>query len=66
VIEDAQQRRAALAAFEKWLASSAETASGLGSEMPDSAAPGAQNEAQERETRIIMKIGSPVPPPSGF
>ncbi len=66
VIEDAQQRHAALAAFEKWLASSAETASGLGSEMPDSVAPGPQNEAQERETRIIMKIGSPVPPPSGF
>src|SRR2546422_9978055 len=30
VIEDAQQRQAALAAFEKWLASSAEAVSGIG------------------------------------
>ena len=67
VMEDAQQRQAALTALEQWLASSAETASGLGSEMPDSVAPGSQNEAQGRETRIIiMKIGSPVPLPSGF
>ncbi len=34
VIEDAQQRLAALAAFEKWLASSAEAVSGIGGDMP--------------------------------
>src|SRR2546428_12184881 len=33
VIEDAQQRQAALAAFEKWLASSAEAVSGIGGGM---------------------------------
>src|SRR3989442_6277501 len=34
VIEDAHQRHAALAAFEKWLASSAEAVSGIGGDMP--------------------------------
>ena len=68
VIEDAVQRRAAHAAFQQWLASSAETASGLGSEFALKSAPFEGNASQPMEANgeIQTDIAPPKPIPAGF
>ena|SRR5713226_1605423 len=66
VIEDAQQRRAALAAFEQWLASSAEAASGVGGNMPTQLEAAACSRAVALESDGRAKIEAPAPLPFGF
>jgi hypothetical protein len=68
VIEDAAQRHAAQAAFQQWLASSAETASGLGSEFALKSAPFEGNASQpvEANGEIQTDIEPPKAIPAGF
>ncbi len=70
VIQDAQQRRSALAAFQQWLASSVETASGVGGDMPMQpeplAAASSQAVALESEESERARVRPPAPLPSGF
>ena len=56
VIEDGDQRCAAHAAFQQWIASSSETALGVG--FPSELKPGSSNKE--------IQIGRPAPLPSGF
>jgi hypothetical protein len=65
VIEDPIQRRTALTALQRWMASSAEAASGLG---PDSALSADSTDASEQpeSSNKQAQIGPPMPIPSGF
>jgi hypothetical protein len=60
VIGDVVQRRAAHSALQQWLASSAETVSGIAADLPTQAAEMEQKESPQ------SNIGSPDPLPSGF
>ena len=60
VIEDVVQRRAAHSALQQWLASSAETVSGVAADLPTQAA-----EMEQKESSL-SNIGPPAPLPSGF
>ena len=60
VIEDVVQRRAAHSALQQWLASSAETVSGVASDLPT------QSAEMEQEQLSQSNIGAPAPLPSGF
>jgi hypothetical protein len=69
VIEDAQQRQAALAAFEKWLPSSAEAVSGIGGDMPmqtELAAASSQAVATASDGPEQARTEPPAALPSGF
>ncbi|MBZ5721005.1 MAG: hypothetical protein LAO03_11545 [Acidobacteriia bacterium] len=68
VIEDAVQRHAAHAAFQQWLASSAEAASGLGSELALKSTPFEGNASQPVEAtgEVRTDIEPPAPIPAGF
>ena len=68
VIEDTVQRRAAHAAFQQWLASSAETASGLGSEFTLKSSPFEGNASQpvEANREVSTDIEPPEQIPAGF
>ena len=66
VVEDAQQRQAACIAFQQWLASSAETASGIGGDFVTSA-PFVGNVSQPAEpAEGRTEVDPPAPLPSGF
>jgi hypothetical protein len=60
VIEDVVQRRAAHSALQQWLASSAETVSGVTADLP------AQSAEMEQKELSLSNIGPPAPLPSGF
>ena len=60
VIEDVVQRRAAQSALQQWLTSSAETVSGVASDLPTQSAEMEQKELSQ------SNIGPPAPLPSGF
>jgi hypothetical protein len=60
VIEDVVQRRAAHSALQQWLTSSAETVSGVASDLPTHSA------EMEQEELSQSNIGPPAPLPSGF
>jgi len=70
VIEDAEQRRSALAAFEQWLASSAQAASGLTGDMAmqplPPAAAGSRAVPLESKESQRARVRPPAPLPSGF
>jgi hypothetical protein len=70
VMEDAEQRRSALAAFAQWLASSAEAASGLAADMAMQPVPpataGARAVPLESEESQWSWVRPPAPLPSGF
>ena len=67
VIEDPQQRKAAHLAFQQWLASSTEVATGLGSEFAMKSAMFAGNTCQPAEpAEVQTEIDPPAPLPSGF
>jgi hypothetical protein len=66
VVEDSRQRSEACNAFQQWLSSSAETASGIGGEMVTSA-PFASNASQPAErAEAQTEIDGPAALPSGF
>jgi hypothetical protein len=60
VIEDVVQRRTAHSALQQWMASSAETVSGVAADLPTHAAEMEQKELSQ------PNIGPPAPLPSGF
>src|SRR5437660_10420258 len=60
VIEDVVQRRAAHSALQQWLASSAETVSGIAADLPT------QTAEMEQKGPSQSNIGPPAPLPSGF
>jgi hypothetical protein len=60
VIEDVVQRTAAHSALQQWLASSAETVSGVAFDLP------AQSAEMEQKESSQSNIGPPAPLPSGF
>jgi hypothetical protein len=60
IIEDTVQRRAAHSALQQWLTSSAETVSGVASDLP------AQSAEMEQKESSQSNIGAPAPLPSGF
>jgi hypothetical protein len=68
VIEDAAQRHTANVAFQQWLASSAEAASGVGSEFGMKSAPFMGNASQpvESSSEVRSEIDPPTPIPAGF
>jgi len=61
VVEDVVQRRAAHSALQQWLTSSAETVSGVASDLPIQAA-----EMEQKDESSQSNIGPPAPLPSGF
>ena len=61
VIEDVVQRGAAYSALQQWLTSSAETVSGVASDLPMQAA-----EMEQKDELSQPNIGPPAPLPSGF
>jgi len=65
VIEDGNQRRTALSALQRWMASSAEAISGMangGAEMASRAEAVTPTESSNKQAQI----GPPMPVPSGF
>lgn len=68
VIKDKEQRHAAAAAFQKWLASSSEAASGTSSEFALKSVPFEGNASQHLETspEPRTKVEPPTALPSGF
>jgi hypothetical protein len=63
VIEDPTQRRTALTALQRWMASSAETVSGMTNPVAASAF---EAEAEPESSNKQAQIGPPSPIPSGF
>lgn len=63
VIEDPTQRRTALTALQRWMASSAEAVSGMANTV---AAPAFEADAQPESSNKQAQIGPPMPIPSGF
>ena len=62
-IEDGNQRRSALAALQRWMASSAEAVSGMGNTL---VASGFAADAEPESSNKEGQIGPPSPIPSGF
>jgi len=63
VIEDPTQRRTALAALQRWMASSAEAVSGMANTV---AAPAFEADTAPESSNKEAQIGPPMPIPSGF